>query len=107
IGDDLIVGDPAFGAYLGGDVVGCSVADATVQIRTNHVVAMIGKAPRKLLVQLIPTGQMMHEHHTRERPVAFRSSNIRVDLVAVAGSVRRWTRGKCRRSSRVERVPHT
>src|SRR5262249_56630871 len=82
IADHLIVRDAALGANLGRDVVRGAVTVVEVQVGTDHGVAMVGQAPRKLLVELIPAGHMVYRHNARGPTIAYRLGPRRRGLLA-------------------------
>src|SRR6478672_3624157 len=67
---------------------------------------MVGQSTGELLVELVPAGDVVHQHDARERPVALGPGNVGMDRVAVAtgerlnpGALRHVRIGP-------ERVPH-
>jgi hypothetical protein len=107
VADHLIVGDAAVSANLGRDVVGCAVADPTVQVRADDRIAVIGQSAGELLVELVPSRHVMHGNNAWMVSIAIRASDIRVNLVAVGAGVRDDTSAGALRSVGAERVPHT
>src|SRR5208283_488355 len=69
IADHLGVGDAAFSAYLGGDVVRVAVAAATlalVQVRADREMAVMREPTRRLDVELAPARKMVDKHDARK-----------------------------------------
>src|SRR5207248_7559150 len=68
IANHLGVGDDAFGADLGGDVVRIALACTLIEVGADRKIAVMGEASRRLNVEFAPAREMMDKHHAWKRP---------------------------------------
>src|SRR5579864_479794 len=93
VADHLGVGDAAFGADLGGDVVRVAVAAATlalVEVGADREIAVMREPARRLDVELAPAREMVDQHDARKGASALWSRHVsryRCSLVALDGHV--------------------
>ena len=90
ITDHLGVGDAAFGADPGGDVVGIALALTLVEVGADREIAAMREPPRGLDVELAPAGEMVDQHDARKGARTRRPGHVRGDrgsLVAMDGHV--------------------
>tara|TARA_B100001123_G_scaffold439279_1_gene575813 strand:+ start:1235 stop:1651 length:417 start_codon:yes stop_codon:yes gene_type:complete len=76
ISNNTFVRGATLSTYFSRNILGLTVTIATVEIWSNSYVAVIGIATSRLLVPLIPTGNVVKEKHGRERPLTKRTSQI-------------------------------
>src|SRR5438105_8111588 len=68
IADHLRVGNAAFGADLGGDVVRIALARTLIEVGANREIAVMGETPRRLDVEFAPAREMVDKYHARKWP---------------------------------------
>ena len=64
------------------------MAGAAVEVGADRRVSVVGETAGELPVELVPPGQVVGEHDTGVGPGPLGAGDVRVDEVAVAGTVR-------------------
>ena len=83
VGDDVFVVSAALASRMRRNVLRSAVSEVIEEVGANGSVAVMGELTGELLVDLIPAGDVVHQHHGREGAGPHRAGEIGVYAVAV------------------------
>ena len=102
-----VVRNSALASHLRRHVCRGAVSEPVVQVGADGDIPVVGKPPRRLSVEFIPSRHVMREHHRRigARPVGLHQ--VGMHLIALVSFDRYHLRGHSPNVIRLLRVPHS